>query len=285
MLRRARIVIWPVHSSGRTVVNTVLDSGGTTGGVGEEPDMRLDYDFLVPRPVDQAWAVLTDIERVAPCLPGAALTEVADDGYHGTVRVKVGPVVAQYAGVAKFRELDEDAHHAVLEAKGKERSGRGLASAVVTADLSGEGAQTRVRVATDLTISGALAQFGRGAITEISERLFAQFIERLKESLDTEPAPDPSAAEAPPPDSPAVDAPPAAEAPAAEAPAQPAQPAVPPAEAPVAAPLARPAEPARPAPVESVDLLRVAGLPILKRLVPVLVVLVIVIIVLVVWLS
>jgi hypothetical protein len=231
--------------------------------------MRLDYDFLVPRQVDQAWAVMTDLERLAPCLPGAALTEVGDDGYHGTVRVKVGPVVAQYAGVAKFRELDEDAHHAVLEAKGKERSGRGLASAVVTADLSGEGEQTRVRVGTDLTISGALAQFGRGAITEISERLFAQFIERLKESLDAEPPADLPVAAAPPESQ--------APAPAAESPAEPA-----PTE-PEAEPV--PAQPARVTQVESVDLLRVAGLPILKRLVPVLVVLVIVIVVLVVWLS
>jgi uncharacterized protein len=225
--------------------------------------MRLDYDFLVPRQVDQAWAVMTDLERLAPCMPGAALTEVADDGYHGTVRVKVGPVVAQYAGVAKFRELDADAHHAVLEAKGKERSGRGLASAVVTADLAGEGAQTRVRVGTDLTISGPLAQFGRGAITEISEKLFAQFIARLKESLD---------AEAPP-------VPPAPPSPAAgEAPAEP----VPLAEP---APPAAAAPPAEPVPVEPADLLRVAGLPILKRLVPVLVVLVIVVVVLVIWLT
>jgi uncharacterized protein len=231
--------------------------------------MRLDYDFLVPRQVDQAWAVMTDLERLAPCLPGAALTEVGDDGYHGTVRVKVGPVVAQYAGVAKFRELDEDAHHAVLEAKGKERSGRGLASAVVTADLSGEGEQTRVRVGTDLTISGALAQFGRGAITEISERLFAQFIERLKESLDAE-----APADAPAPPEPAAPLEPAA---VTESPAEPA-----PTE-PVAGPV--PTQPARAASVEPADLLRVAGLPILKRLVPVLVVLVIVIVVLVVWLS
>ena len=234
--------------------------------------MRLDYDFLVPRQVDQAWAVMTDLERLAPCLPGAALTEVGDDGYHGTVRVKVGPVVAQYAGVAKFRELDEDAHHAVLEAKGKERSGRGLASAVVTADLSGEGEQTRVRVGTDLTISGALAQFGRGAITEISERLFAQFIERLKESLDAE-----APADAPAPaDSSAPPAEPAAATPDSSAPIE-----TSPAES-------APAEPARAEqapPVEPADLLRVAGLPILKRLVPVLVVLVIVIVVLVVWLS
>ena len=230
--------------------------------------MRLNYDFLVPRQVDQAWAVMTDLERLAPCLPGAALTEVGDDGYHGTVRVKVGPVVAQYAGVAKFRELDEDAHHAVLEAKGKERSGRGLASAVVTADLSGEGEQTRVRVGTDLTISGALAQFGRGAITEISERLFAQFIERLKESLDTE-------APAAPPE-------PAAALPDSSAPAEPVA-AEPVAAEPVAAEPVR-AQPAPPS-VEPADLLRVAGLPILKRLVPVLVVLVIVIVVLVVWLS
>jgi carbon monoxide dehydrogenase subunit G len=235
--------------------------------------MRLDYDFLVPRPVDQAWAVLTDIERVAPCMPGAALTEVADDGYHGTVRVKVGPVVAQYAGVAKFRELDADAHHAVLEAKGKERNGRGLASAVVTADLAGEGAQTRVRVGTDLTISGPLAQFGRGAITEISEKLFAQFIERLKESLDAEA---PSGSPAPPDPSPPAEQPPAEQPPAGPAPAG---------RAPQPAAAAAAAGPARPAQVEPADLLRVAGLPILKRLVPLLVVVAVVIVLLFVWLG
>jgi hypothetical protein len=122
---------------------------------------------------------------------------------------------------------------------------------VVTADLAGEGAQTRVRVGTDLTISGALAQFGRGAITEISERLFAQFIERLKESLDAEAPP----AVQPSPDPASPDPDPAAQAPAGTAPAEPA------------------------------DLLRVAGLPILKRVVPVLVVIVIVIVVLAVWLG
>jgi carbon monoxide dehydrogenase subunit G len=217
--------------------------------------MRLDYDFVVPRQIEATWAVLTDLERVAPCMPGAALTEVVGDDYHGTVRVKVGPVVAQYAGVARFRERDPDAHHAVLEAKGKERSGRGLASAVVTADLAGEGAQTRVKVGTELNLSGPLAQFGRGAITEISERLFAQFIERLKESMD-------------------VEAPPAAE----EPPAPSAEPVVP-----AAAPTVEPVAAA--APTAPADLLRVAGVPILKRLVPLLVVVAVIVVVLAVWLS
>jgi carbon monoxide dehydrogenase subunit G len=224
--------------------------------------MRLDYDFVVPRPIEATWAVLTDLERVAPCMPGAALTEVAGDDYHGTVRVKVGPVVAQYAGVARFRELDPAAHHAVLEAKGKERSGRGLASAVVTADLSGEGAQTRVKVGTELNLSGPLAQFGRGAITEISEKLFAQFIERLKESMD-------------------VEAPPAAEEPAPAPAGEPAEPAA--STEPVQPPV--PPVPAAPAAAAPADLLRVAGMPILKRLVPLLLVVAVVIVVLVVWLS
>lgn len=157
--------------------------------------MRLENEFVVPRPVDQAWAVLTDVERIAPCMPGARLTEVVDDDYHGTVRVKVGPVVAQYAGVARFKERDDAAHHAVLEAKGKEKAGRGLASALVTADLIDEGGSTRVKVNTDLTISGPLAQFGRGAIVEISGRLLTEFVANLKATVL---AGEPTAAPPPP---------------------------------------------------------------------------------------
>ena len=96
-------------------------------------------------------------------MPGATLTDHVDDVYHGKVKVKVGPVTAQYAGTAQFKERDEAAHHMVLEATGKESSGRGRASALVNVDLVAEGAQTRVKVVTDLTISGPLAQFGRGS--------------------------------------------------------------------------------------------------------------------------
>jgi carbon monoxide dehydrogenase subunit G len=202
--------------------------------------MRLDNDFVVPRPVDEAWDVLTDVKRIAPCMPGAQLGEVDGENYHGTVKVKVGPVVAQYAGVARFVELDADRHHAVLEAKGKERSGRGMASARVTADLTGEGDSTRVHVNTELTISGPLAQFGRGAIVEVGSKLLGQFVGQLETLLSAE-------------DAPAV---PVAEAEPAPAPAAPAAVAVNPAEV---------------ADVEPVDLLQAAWLPVVKRAAPVLV--------------
>jgi carbon monoxide dehydrogenase subunit G len=251
--------------------------------------MRLENEFVVPRPVDEAWAVLTDVERIAPCMPGAQLTEIVDDKYHGTVKVKVGPVTAQYAGVARFVEQDPVAHHVVLEAKGKERNGRGMASALVTADLTGEGDSTRVHVSTDLTISGPVAQFGRGAIAEISGKLLGQFVERLKATvLESEPA-------AQPPAPPSVSAPPPAPAPQPASPSVSASPpaAAPPSSAPAARESATPA-PAGAAPrsapapaveAPSVDLLRVAGVPILKRVLPLVLAVVVVIVVLVLWLG
>lgn len=146
--------------------------------------MRLVHEFTVPRGLDETWAALTDLERIAPAMPGAELTGVQDGRYSGRVTVKVGPVSAQYTGVATFRELDEVAHRVVLDAQGKEGKGRGHASAVVTADLSPSGAgETTVTVTTELTISGRLAQFGRGAIPEVSTRLLNQFVSNLKETV------------------------------------------------------------------------------------------------------
>lgn len=218
--------------------------------------MRLDHEFVVPRPVDEAWAVLTDIERIAPCMPGAKLTAVDGDDYHGTVKVKVGPVVAQYAGVARFRERDADRHHAVLEATGKQSGGPGRASAVVTADLTGEGGSTRVTVATDLTVAGPLAQFGRGAIAQVSGRLLDQFVAQLRATVLADAPPAPPATAATP-------APPAGPAPGHEAGAD---------DIPAAA---------EPAPV---DLLRAAAAPVLVRLIPAILV-VAVLIILIVWLA
>ena len=152
--------------------------------------MQLVNEFVVPRPIDQTWDVLNDVERIAPAMPGATLTDHVDDVYHGKVKVKVGPVTAQYAGTAQFKERDEAAHHMVLEATGKESSGRGRASALVNVDLAAEGAQTRVKVVTDLTISGPLAQFGRGAIAEVSSKLLGQFVTNLESMvLADEPTP------------------------------------------------------------------------------------------------
>lgn len=239
--------------------------------------MRLENEFVVPRPVDEAWAVLTDVERIAPCMPGAQLTQIAGEDYHGTVRVKVGPVVAQYAGVARFRERDPAAHRAVLEAKGKERSGRGVASALVTAQLIDEGEHTRVRVDTDLTISGPLAQFGRGAIAEVSARLLAQFVERLRETVLAGSAAGPAGSAAGPTGSAAGPAEPqAAEksstqaAPAVSGPPEPVA-----AEAPPPEPVPTGARAVEPPPA---DLLSVAAVPILKRLLPALFVVVLLIV-------
>jgi uncharacterized protein len=142
--------------------------------------VQLVNEFVVPRPIEATWDVLNDVERIAPAMPGATLTDHVDDVYHGKVKVKVGPVTAQYAGTAQFKERDEAAHHMVLEATGKESSGRGRASALVNVDLAAEGAQTRVKVVTDLTISGPLAQFGRGAIAEVSSKLLGQFVTNLE---------------------------------------------------------------------------------------------------------
>jgi carbon monoxide dehydrogenase subunit G len=145
--------------------------------------MRIDNEFSVGVPVERAWQALTDLEALAPCMPGAELTGVDGDIHRGKVRVKVGPMVSQFAGTARFVERDESAHHAVISAAGKDMRGGGNASATVDARLRGEGAGTVVTVSTDLNISGRLAQFGSGMIKEISEKLFAQFVANVETQL------------------------------------------------------------------------------------------------------
>ena len=147
--------------------------------------MLLTNEFVVPRPIDQTWAVLTDIERIAPCMPGAQLTEVRGDEYHGKVKVKVGPMTVQFSGTATFKEQDVAAHRAVIEARGRDTSGKGRASALVTAVLVDEGSSTKVQVETDLTIAGPLAQMGRSTIGDISTRLLTQFVENLVAEVRT----------------------------------------------------------------------------------------------------
>jgi carbon monoxide dehydrogenase subunit G len=148
--------------------------------------MLLTNEFVVARPIDETWAVLTDIERIAPCMPGAQLTGVEGDEYQGKVKVKVGPMTAQFSGTAVFKERDEAAHRAVIEAKGRDASGKGRASALVTAVLAAEGATTKVTVETDLNIAGPLAQMGRSTIADISTRLLTQFVANLEQQLATE---------------------------------------------------------------------------------------------------
>ena len=146
--------------------------------------MELVNDFTVDVPVDEAWKTLTDVERIAPCLPGAQLQEIEGDVYRGVVKVKVGPILAQFKGQATFLERDETNHRAVLKAEGRDTGGKGNASALITAQLDSVDADsTKVTVTTDLTITGKVAQFGRGALADVSTKLLNQFVDQLETTV------------------------------------------------------------------------------------------------------
>ena len=145
--------------------------------------MKLDNEFTVGVAIEQAWAVLTDLELIAPCMPGAQLTGVNDGVYSGKVKIKVGPVTAEYAGTAQFSVKDETAYRAVIDARGRDSRGNGNATAVISAQLQSAGASTRVSVSTDLTIAGRIAQFGSGMIKEVSAKLLGQFADCLEGKL------------------------------------------------------------------------------------------------------
>ena len=145
--------------------------------------MQLENSFTVPVPIDEAWRVLMDIERIAPCMPGAALDSVTGDEFTGRVKVKLGPINLTYQGKASFIERDETAHKAVIDARGKDQRGNGTAAAIVTATLASEGTVTRVDVLTDLNITGRPAQFGRGVMTDVGNKLLGQFADKLSAQL------------------------------------------------------------------------------------------------------
>ena len=232
--------------------------------------MELVNDFTVNVPVDEAWVTLTDVERIAPCLPGAQLQEVEGNTYRGVVKVKVGPILANFKGQAEFVERDVVNHRAVLKADGRDTGGKGNAAALITAQLTSKGdSTTHVQVTTDLTITGKVAQFGRGAMTDISNKLLGQFVENLETTVLGQPS-----AAAPAVGATTGTATAAAPAPAAEAPRASMAP-----EAPAAAstPTASAATGTTPAPgvrkieqrdVEPLDLMGTAGPAMLKRLVP-----------------
>ena len=203
--------------------------------------MDLNHEFTVPVPVADAWKILTDVERIAPCLPGAELQEVEGDTYRGVVKVKVGPIQAQFKGQASFVERDDNSHKAVLKGEGRDTGGKGNASALITAQLTSESAaSTKVVVTTDLSISGKVAQFGRGAMADVSDKLLGQFVENLNQLIASQPASAPESAAAP------------EAAPAAQTDGGVRK---------IEGPAAKP-----------IDLLDAAGAPILKRAIPVLVV-------------
>ncbi len=150
--------------------------------------MELHNEFTVRTPVEEAWRILTDLERIAPCMPGARLTEVEGDDYRGSVKVKVGPITAEYRGVARFLEQDEEARRAVLRAEGRDTRGQGNANATITATLVAEGSATKVTVETDLAITGRVAQFGRGVLADVSGKLLGQFVDCLERTVLVGPA-------------------------------------------------------------------------------------------------
>jgi carbon monoxide dehydrogenase subunit G len=167
--------------------------------------MRLENAFSVPAPVEQAWSVLLDVERVATCLPGASI-EGSDGGeFAGAMTVKLGPVTSRYGGTVRIERADAAARHAVLRAQARDARGDGTAAATIATRLEPEGDGTRVHVVTDLQLSGPAAQFGRGVMQDVSRKLMAEFADRLAEELGADAAPPaaataaPAAVTAPPP--------------------------------------------------------------------------------------
>jgi uncharacterized protein len=207
--------------------------------------MELEHSFTVPVPPDQAWDVLLDVERVAQCLPGASLDSVEGDEIKGRIKVKLGPISMTYAGTARFTERNRDAGVVILEASGKETRGSGTAAATIRSELHGDGNQTEVTVHTSLNVTGKPAQFGRGVMADVSAKLIGVFASNLANMLasgsgaDQEPtAPDPAVQATDHVDT-ATTAPAASTASATTSP---------------------------PASEQSLNLLSVAGLPVLKRI-------------------
>ena len=231
--------------------------------------MELTNEFTVPVPVERAWEVLTDVELIAPCLPGAQLQEIEGDEYRGIVKVKVGPITAQYKGAAVFQEQDEAARKLILKAEGRDTRGQGSASALITVNMSETGGSTHVTVDTDLTIKGKVAQFGRGMIADVSAKLLTEFVECLEGKLEApaEAVPGADTAQGGGAVPVATTGSPAAEA-AKEQAAEAARPEAAPQAAPVSGVRKIEGPEAKP-----VDLMEAAGGSVAKRVVPVLLVL------------
>ena len=222
-------------------------------------------EFTVNRPIDEAWPIICDVERIAPCLPGTQLEEIEGELYRGKVKVKLGAVATEFKGEAQFVERDDETHTAKLAAKGRDTKGRGNAAADIYAEAEAlSPTSTKCTVTADLHVTGKVAQFGRGIMGDVSKKLMDQFAHNLNTMLDeqepaeqepTEPPADESAAEQPAADESAAEQP-AADASAAvteEPTAEPAQPTVRKINGPAA---------------EPVDLADMAGPALLKRIGP-----------------
>lgn len=171
--------------------------------------MQLDNQFRVSVPPEVAWRWLRDVERIAPCLPGAELREIAGDEYRGVVKVKVGPIVAQYQGSARFERLDEGERVMVLAAQAREVKGQGNAKGTAKVTLAAVEGGTEVRVETVVELTGKVAQFGRGVIADVAGKLITQFVAALEAKLAAEATEAPAAATPPPAIEPPAEPPPA----------------------------------------------------------------------------
>ena len=159
--------------------------------------MELNHRFTVPIGVEETWAHFNDIASVAECFPGAQVTEADESSFSGSVKVKLGPIALQYNGSGTFVEKDAEAHRFVVDAKGKDKRGNGTAGAKVTVSMSDAGGSTDVSVETDLAITGKPAQFGRGVMQDVSDKLLGQFVACLEQRLAApEAEPEPAAAPA-----------------------------------------------------------------------------------------
>ncbi len=146
--------------------------------------MKINNEFTVAAPIQQAWDTMLNLERIAPCLPGAAIQEEKDEGeYDGTMKVKIGPITANYKGTVKFEEVDEENHRAVLQATGRDARGQGTASATIVSTLQEEGEGTKVSVETDMKLTGRAAQFGRGIAQDVATKMLDQFASCLEEEI------------------------------------------------------------------------------------------------------
>jgi carbon monoxide dehydrogenase subunit G len=145
--------------------------------------MKLENEFTVPAPIEQAWEVLLDVERVAPCLPGAAIEGSDGDSHKGTMTIKIGPITARYTGTVKIEEADEAARRAVMRAQARDSRGQGTAGATITSTMQEVEGGTRVHVETDLRVTGPAAQFGRGVMQDVSAKLMGRFADCLAEQM------------------------------------------------------------------------------------------------------
>ncbi len=240
--------------------------------------MQLENTFTIDAPIDKAWEALNTPQTIAPCFPGATLTEYEGNTFTGTVKVKLGPISLTYKGTGTYKERDDTAHRVVIDAKGRDARGNGTAEATVTGSMVGDGDSTKVTMVTDMKITGRPAQFGRGVISDVADKIIGQFASCVASKLQPEAAPAETAESSASEDSePATTPMPAAvpaggssngAATAGASPSGPALSSTPAASASKPSPTVRPVGPMK-SEIDAIDLLDHAGAPVVKRLIPV----------------